>query len=141
MARAATEAPAPAAERQFSLQFASDAALAAQLRTDAVRLYVVAGKRAWRVRLTGKVPSLEPAPRPGSYHEMTSDTVPARFVRAASVDPRGPGAGTDSRLTWAVVLPGRIQTGIQALMRDAPGGVLVIHGDGSVRHESAKRKV
>jgi len=128
---AATDAKPPRQDPTagYILRFASDAALQSLVAGGQVSFYAMAGKKAWRLRLTAGRPDYVASENPPQIYEMENATVPAGFAAAfhRHVAAFGPGA-----VTWGVTLPAQTTASINRLIRGPTGGELVIMPDGEV---------
>jgi len=89
----------------------------------------VAGKKAWRLHLTGGRPAYVTAKSPAQIYEMQTATVPIDYTTAfeqqvAAFGPRS--------VTWGVTLPAQTTVAINRLTQGQNGGDLVIMPDGEV---------
>jgi hypothetical protein len=121
--------PLEPAQKGFTLRFASDAALERLIVAGKVKFYAIAGKNAWRIRLSDGNPIYIAAEFPRQIYEMESHTVPndyiAVFQRQIAVFGR-------RTLTWGVTLPGQTKDSINQMVRIRKGGDLIITADGQV---------
>ena len=121
-----------AAQRGFTLRFASAEALQRLVVSGGVSLYAMVDKQAWRLSLKGSEPVFAADTFPDWFHEMEPATVPAGYVR--SLGQRVDRAAAAS-VVWGVQLPPATRQGIAALTRGRPGGNLLIGADGQVTLE------
>lgn len=119
------QAPSPG----FVLRFASARSLDELVLQGAVAVYGIQGKQAWRLSEQDGIPRFTDAPQPGRYYEMSSDTVPDRYVAALQEAAQ---SRPDRPLDWGVVLPESTERQIIALLGRFRGGVLVINKEGGV---------
>lgn len=124
-----TKPPQQGAKAGYILRFASDAALQSLITGGQVNFYAMAGKKAWRLRLTAGRPAYVVSDNPRQIYEMETTTVPADYAAAfhRHVAAFGPGA-----VTWGVTLPAQTTASINRLIRGPKGGELVIMPDGKV---------
>lgn len=118
-----------AAPEGFVLRMASDEQLLTLLRQQRLSLFALDGQRGWRVTPRGEGFELMTGPVPGTYHEMTRDTVPvmlSQLVLSATEQ-----VAPDS-IIWGLVLPEEILARINELMARHAGGELVIGDNGRV---------
>ena len=124
-----TPPPEPA-QKGFTLRFASDEALEKLILDGKVNFYAIAGKNAWRLKLSGGKPAYITAEFPRQIYEMETPTVPidyaAAFQRQIAAFGRRP-------LTWGVTLPGRTADAVHQLVNGRDRGDLIITADGEVR--------
>jgi hypothetical protein len=115
----------------FTLRFASDAALMRAVATQHVGFYAIASGRAKRMTVSESRVSFWDASTPNTFHEMETSTVPSAVIDALSR------TGSDaSEISWGVTLPGKMTTRLDALMRDHPGGSLIINAGGEIHWEA-----
>ncbi len=124
-----TPPPAPA-QKGFTLRFASDEALEKLISDGKVNFYAIAGKNAWRLKLSGGKPAYITAEFPRQIYEMETPTVPLDY---AAVFQRQIAVFGRRTLTWGVTLPGRTADAIHQLVNGREGGDLIITADGEVR--------
>ena len=129
---AETEPHAPVASEQgFTLRFESDLALSRLVAANRVGFYALAAGRSKRMTVSNSRISFWDASAPNTFHEMEAATVPGAVIDALAR------AGTDtSTVDWGVTLPGELSRQLDALMRENPGGSLVIDADGQLRLET-----
>jgi len=124
-------APAPEpAQKGFTLRFASDGALEKLISDGKVNFYAIAGKNAWRLKLSGGRPVYIAAEFPRQLYEMETPTVPIEY---AAVFRRQIAAFGRRTLTWGVTLPGRTAVSINQIVSGRKGGDLIITADGQVK--------
>ena len=123
-----TPAPEPV-QKGFTLRFASDEALETLISDGKVNFYAIAGKNAWRLKLSGGGPVYIAAEFPRQIYEMETPTVPIEY---AAVFQRQIAAFGRRTLTWGVTLPGRTTDSINQIVRGRKGGDLIIAADGKV---------
>jgi hypothetical protein len=126
----ATPPPEPAQKKGFTLRFASDEALEKLISDGKVNFYAIAGKYAWRLKLTGGKPVYIAAEFPRQIYEMETPTVPTDYV---AVFQRQIAAFGRRTLNWGVTLPGRTTDSINLMVRGRKGGDLIIAADGQVK--------
>jgi hypothetical protein len=124
-----TPPPEPA-QKGFTLRFASDEVLEKLISAGKVNFYAIAGKNAWRLKLSGGRPVYIAAEFPRQIYEMETPTVPIDY---AAVFQRQIAAFGRHTLTWGVTLPGRMTASINQMVRGAKGGHLVITSNGQVK--------
>jgi hypothetical protein len=117
-------------QRGFTLRFASDEVLNRLISNEKVKFYAIAGKNAWRLKLSGERPVYIAAEFPRQIYEMETPTVPADY---AAVFQRQIAAFGRLTLTWGVTLPGRTADSIHQMITGRVGGELVIMADGEVK--------
>jgi len=123
----------PAAESKrpdqqgFTLRFASDPALARLVARGDVAFYALGSGRSLKLAVRDSRMSFWDASTPGAFHEMEKSTVPA-----AVVDALARAGGDTETVRWGVTLPRRMKLRLDTLMREHPGGALVIAADGSL---------
>ena len=117
-------------QQGFTLRFASDEVLNRLISDRKVNFYAIAGKNAWRLKLSGKRPVYIAAEFPRQIYEMETPTVPADY---AAVFQRQIAAFGRRTLTWGVTLPGRTTDSIHQMITGREGGELVITADGGVK--------
>ena len=122
--------PPEPVQRGFTLRFASDAVLNKLISKGKVKFYAIAGKNAWRLKLSGERPVYIAAEFPRQIYEMETPTVPADY---AAVFQRQVAAFGRRTLTWGVTLPGRTADSIHQMVTGRDGGELVIMADGEVK--------
>jgi hypothetical protein len=114
---------------EFTLRFASDAALQQMISRAKVNFYAIAGKNAWQLKLKDGRPVYLSTEFPRQIYEMQTATVPveytAGFKQQVAVFGR-------SAVTWGVTLPSQTKAGINRIMEGRKGGDLVITADGEV---------
>ena len=120
----------PAPEKQgFTLRFESDAALDRLVAAGSVSLYAMADKQAWRLSMAAGRSAAAQATFPRWFHEMSTATVPAHYIRSLENTAPGPWQST---VVWGVQLPAAAKQAIASLTRQRQGGALLIRGDGQV---------
>jgi len=124
-----TPPPEPA-PKGFTLRFASDEVLEKLISDGKVNFYAIAGKNAWRLKLSGGRPVYIAAEFPRQIYEMETPTVPIDY---AAVFQRQIAAFGRRTLTWGVTLPGRMTASINQMVRDPKGGHLIITANGQVK--------
>jgi hypothetical protein len=124
-----TPPPEPA-QKGFTLRFASDEALEKLISDGKVNFYAIAGKNAWRLKLSGGRPAYIEAEFPRQFYEMETPTVPIDY---AVVFQRQIAAFGRRTLAWGVTLPGRTTDSINLMVRGRKGGDLIITADGEVK--------
>jgi hypothetical protein len=124
-----TPPPEPA-QKGFTLRFSSDEALKKLISDGKVNFYAIAGKNAWRLKLSGGRPVYIAAEFPRQIYEMETPTVPIDY---AAVFQRQIAVFGQRTLTWGVTLPGRTTDSINQMVRGRKGGDLVITADGQVK--------
>ena len=124
-----TPPPEPA-QKGFTLRFASDEALEKLISDGKVNFYAIAGKNAWRLKLSGGRPVYIAAEFPRQIYEMETPTVPIDYI---AVFQRQIAVFGRRTLTWGVTLPGRTTHTINQMVRGRKGGDLVITADGQVK--------
>jgi hypothetical protein len=123
------DTPEPSAADGYILRFASDAALQTLIAGGQVFFYAVAGRKAWRLHLTGGRPAYVTTKSPAQIYEMESATVPLDYTTAFE---RQVAAFGRTAVTWGVTLPAQTAAAINRLTRGQNGGDLVIMPDGEV---------
>ena len=123
--------PPPAPDpKGFTLRFASDEALQKLIVAGKVNFYAIAGKNAWRIKMSDGRPIYVTAEFPRQIYEMETHTVPddytAVFQRQIAVFGR-------RTLTWGVTLPGQMTDSINQIVTSRKGGDLIITADGEVK--------
>jgi Skp family chaperone for outer membrane proteins len=124
-----TPPPEPA-PKGFTLRFASDEVLEKLISDGKVNFYAIAGKNAWRLKLSGGRPFYIAAEFPRQIYEMETPTVPIDYT---AVFQRQIAAFGRRTLTWGVTLPGRMTASINQMVRGPQGGHLVITANGQVK--------
>ena len=124
-----TPPPEPAQEG-FTLRFASDEALATLISDGKVSFYAIAGKNAWRLKLSGGRPVYIAAEFPRKIYEMETPTVPVDY---AAFFQRQIAAFGRRTLTWGVTLPAQTTDSINLMVKGRKGGDLIITADGQVK--------
>ena len=122
--------PPPEPQKGFTLRFASDETLEKLILDGTVNLYAIAGKTAWRLKLSGGRPTYLQAEFPQQIYEMEAPTVPMEF---AAVFRRQIAVFGRRTLTWGVTLPGKTTDAINQMVRDRIGGDLIITATGEVK--------
>jgi hypothetical protein len=122
--------PPEPAQKGFTLRFASDEALEKLISDGKVNFYAIAGKNAWRLRLSGGRPGYIAAEFPRQIYEMETPTVPLDY---AEVFQRQIAVFGRHTLTWGVTLPGRTTDTINLMVKGRKGGDLIITADGEVK--------
>ena len=122
--------PPEPAQKGFTLRFASDEALEKLISDGKVNFYAIAGKKAWRLRLSGGRPGYIAAEFPRQIYEMETPTVPLDY---AEVFQRQIAVFGRHTLTWGVTLPGRTTDTINLMVKGRKGGDLIITADGEVK--------
>ncbi|MGB5689296.1 MAG: hypothetical protein WBM45_08460 [Woeseiaceae bacterium] len=128
----AVAAPAPPEpeQKEFTLRFASDAALTRAVAAHHVGLYALDTTQARRMTVSESRISFWDASTPNTFHEMDASTVPAAVIDALART----GVATDG-IGWGVTLPGKVRTQLDSLMQDHDGGSLIINAAGDVHWE------
>ena len=121
--------PQAPAQKGFTLRFASDEALQNLITAGKVNFYAIAGKNAWRIKLSNGSPIYIAAELPRQIYEMETHTVPNDYI---SVFQRQIAVFGRRTLTWGVTLPGRTSDSINQMVRSRKGGNLIIAADGEV---------
>ena len=124
-----TPPPEPV-QNGFTLRFASDEVLEKLISDGKVNFYAIAGKNAWRLKLSGGRLVYIAAEFPRQIYEMETPTVPIDY---AAVFQRQIAAFGRRTLTWGVTLPGRMTASINQMVRSPQGGHLVITANGQVK--------
>jgi len=124
-----TPPPEPA-QKGFTLRFASDEALEKLISDGKVNFYAIAGKNAWRLKLSGGRPAYIAAEFPRQIYEMETPTVPIDY---AAVFQRQIAVFGRRTLTWGVTLAGRTTDSINLMVKGRKGGDLIITADGEVK--------
>jgi FtsZ-binding cell division protein ZapB len=122
--------PPEPAQKGFTLRFASDEALEKLISDGKVNFYAIAGKNAWRLKLSGGRPGYIAAEFPRQIYEMETPTVPIDY---AVVFQRQIAVFGRHTLTWGVTLPGRTTDTINLMVKGRKGGDLIITADGEVK--------
>ncbi len=122
--------PPEPAPKGFTLRFASDEALEKLVSEGIVNFYAIAGKNAWRLKLSGGSLIYIAAEFPRQIYEMETPTVPIDY---AAVFQRQIAVFGRRTLTWGVTLPGRTTDAINQMVRGRKGGDLIITADGQVK--------
>ena len=125
----ATPPPEPA-RKGFTLRFASDEVLKKLISDRKVNFYAIAGKNAWRLKLSGGRPVYIAAEFPRQIYEMEAPTVPIDFTKGFQRQIAAFGRNT---LTWGVTLPERTADSINQMVSGREGGDLIIAADGQVK--------
>jgi Skp family chaperone for outer membrane proteins len=121
--------PPESAQKGFTLRFASDEALKKLISDGKVNFYAIAGKKSWRLKLSGGRPVYIAAEFPRQIYEMETPTVPIDY---AAVFQRQIAVFGQRTLIWGVTLPGRTTDSINQMVRGRKGGDLIITADGEV---------
>lgn len=125
----AETSPPQADKTEFTLRFASDAALQQMISRGTVNFYAMAGKNAWQLKLKDGRPVYLSTEFPRQIYEMQTATVPieytAGFKQQVAVFGR-------AAVTWGVTLPSQTKAGINRIMQGRNGGELVITASGEV---------
>jgi len=124
-----TPPPEPA-RKGFTLRFASDEALEKLILDGKVNFYAIAGKNAWRLKLSGGRPTYVAAAFPRQIYEMETPTVPIDY---AAVFQRQIAVFGRRTLTWGVTLPVPTTDSINQMVSGRKGGDLIITADGQVK--------
>jgi len=122
--------PSEPSQKGFTLRFASDEALEKLISDGKVNFYAIAGKNAWRLKLSGGRPGYIAAEFPRQIYEMETPTVPIDY---AAVFQRQIAVFGRHTLTWGVTLPGRTTDSINLMVKGHKGGDLIITADGQVK--------
>ncbi|MEX1327962.1 MAG: hypothetical protein AB1Z29_14245 [Desulfobacterales bacterium] len=123
-------APPPApAQKGFTLRFASDEALGKLIAAGKVNFYAIAGKNAWRIKLSNGSSIYIATEFPRQIYEMETHTVPNDYIAAFQRQIAVFGRRT---LTWGVTLPGQTTDAINQMVRSRKGGDLIITADAQV---------
>ncbi len=122
--------PPEPAPKGFTLRFTSDEVLEKLISDGTVNFYAIAGKNAWRLKLSGGRPVYIAAEFPRQIYEMETPTVPIDYV---AVFQRQIAAFGRHTLTWGVTLPGGMTASINQMVRDPKGGHLIITANGRVK--------
>ena len=117
-------------QKGFTLRFASDEALEKLISAGKVNFYAIAGKNAWRIKLSDGTPIYIASDFPRQIYEMETHTVPIDF---AAVFQRQIAVFGRRTLTWGVTLPGQTTNSINQMVRNRKGGDLIITADGEVK--------
>ena len=122
--------PPEPAQKGYTLRFASDEVLEKLISDGKVKFYAIAGKNAWRLKLSSGRPVYIAAEFPRQIYEMETPTVPIDY---AAVFQRQIAAFGRRTLTWGVTLPGRTTASINQMVSGQKGGHLIITADGQVK--------
>ena len=122
--------PRQPVRQEYTLRFASDAALQTLISQGKVNFYAVAGNKAWQLRLIGGRPDYISAQNPLQIYEMDNATVPLDYAAAFQQQIAAFGRTT---VTWGVTLPAQTTASINRFIKGQTGGLLVIMPDGEVR--------
>ena len=125
----AEPAPSEPVRKGFTLRFASDSALETLISRQKVHFFALAGKKAWRLKMTRGRPIFTAIQNPSKIYEMETATVPARYVTGFSRQVAAFGRG---QITWGVTLQDQAANAINRLIKGREGGELVIMPDGEV---------
>lgn len=113
----------------FSLAFASESALKDLIREGKITYYLMAGKHSWKLSVgAGGTWNFLKSGNPGKIYEMTTNTIPYDFLKAA----RKVLAGAGSTQTFGVMLPLAIENKLQKIMGKNSGGNIIIDRNGSL---------
>ena len=123
-----TPPPAPA-QKGFTLRFASDEALEKLIVAEKVNFYAIAGKNAWRIKLSDGSPIYIASDFPRQIYEMETHTVPSDYI---AVFQRQIAVFGRRTLIWGVTLPGQTTDTINQMVGSRKGGDLIITADGQV---------
>ncbi len=126
----AAAAPPKPEQKEFTLRFASDAALTRAVAAHHVGLYALDTTQAKRMTVSESRISFWDASTPNTFHEMDASTVPAAVIDALART----GVATEG-IGWGVTLPGKVRTQLDSLMQDHDGGSLIINAAGDVHWE------
>ena len=118
------------AQKGFTLRFASDEALEKLIAAGKVNFYAIAGKNAWRIKLSNGSPVYIAAEFPRQIYEMETHTVPSDYI---AVFQRQIAVFGRRTLTWGVILPGQTTDSINQMVRSRKEGDLIITADGEVK--------
>ena len=121
----ATQAPAAAEKKGFTLRFASDAALTRAVAAHHVGLYALDKNQVKRMTVSESRISFWDASTPNTFHEMEAATVPTAVIDALART----GVATEG-VGWGVTLPGKVTTQMNSLMQDHDGGSRIISAAG-----------
>jgi Skp family chaperone for outer membrane proteins len=124
-----TPPPEPA-RKGFTLRFASDEALEKLILDGKVNFYAIAGKNAWRLKLSGGKPAYIATAFPRQIYEMETPTVPIDY---AAVFQRQIAVFGRRTLTWGVTLPVPTTDSINQMVSGRKKGDLIITADGEVK--------
>jgi Skp family chaperone for outer membrane proteins len=122
--------PSEPAQKGFTLRFASDEALEKLIAAGKVNFYAIAGKNAWRIKLSNGSPVYIAAEFPRQIYEMETHTVPSDYI---AVFQRQIAVFGRRTLTWGVILPGQTKDSINQMVRSRKEGDLIITADGEVK--------
>jgi uncharacterized protein YlxW (UPF0749 family) len=125
----AKEVASERGQKGFTLRFASDEVLETLIAGGNVKFYAFAGKKAWRLTLSGGKPVYTATESPRQIYEMETLTVPADYV---SVFRRQVAVFGRDTTTWGVTLPMPTTASINSLVKGRKGGDLIITADGEV---------
>ncbi|MGI9265682.1 MAG: hypothetical protein ACR2QU_12190 [Gammaproteobacteria bacterium] len=121
----------PAPKKGFTLRFESDAAFLRLVAAGAADLFVFGDEGVLRLIFDQKGARFRAGPRPGRFHAIAPDTVPAT-LQAALVE-----SGHDaSAVVWGVTLPVATQSMLSGILRNNEGGELIIRANGDVYLEN-----
>jgi hypothetical protein len=121
--------PPQSGRREFTLRFASDAALQQLIRRGTVTFYAMAGKKAWQLQLGTGQPVYLSTQFPRQIYEMQTATVPIEYTGVFQRQIAAFGLDT---VTWGVTLPAQTAARINRIVEGPDGGDLVIMADGKV---------
>ena len=121
--------PPEPVQKGFTLRFASDEVLGKLISDGRVNFYAIAGKNAWRLKLSGGKPVYIAAELPRQIYEMETPTVPFEY---AAIFQRQIAAFGRHTLTWGVTLPERTTDSVNLMVKGRNGGDLIITADGQV---------
>jgi hypothetical protein len=122
--------PPEPAPKGFTLRFASDEALEKLISDGKVNFYAIAGKNAWKIKLSEGSPIYVAAEFPRQIYEMETPTVPIDY---AAVFQRQIAVFGRRTLTWGVTLPGPTTASINLMVKGRKRGDLIITANGQVK--------
>lgn len=114
---------------EFTLRFASDAALQQMISRGKVNFYAIAGKNAWQLKLKDGRTVYLSTEFPREIYEMQTATVPIEYTSGFEQQVAAFGRAA---VKWGVTLPSQTKAGINQMMEGRNGGDLVITADGEV---------
>ena len=122
--------PQPAKDG-FTLRFEDDVALTRLVARNEVGLYAISPEKSFRMNISRGEVSFWPASVPNKFHEMDASTVPGPVMDAFQ---RSNGSHVQG-LQWGVTIPSGTARQLDAYLREASGGALIINADGDLRLE------
>ena len=121
--------PPKPVKKGFTLRFDSDKALETLIAQRKVQFLVLAGPKAWKLKIANGRLLYVATKVPAKIYEMEATTVPAVYAENFN---RQVAAFGREKITWGVTLPNQTTAVISRLVKNRDGGELIITSSGEV---------